>query len=168
MTDPLHGVGLRHDEAHGGGTARVQRPLVRGRHDRPTTWRSRRYCGRSSTPINIAGGEHEFTWFGFAQIAKAGALDIWQPDVAWCGGITETLAGFSTSPVEHNVPVVPASRRRNNGGRARHRGDGLRRPRRDSPPNDGRSRRMSCGFDEPRVVDGCLTPLDRPGVRPWC
>ena len=57
-------------------------------------------------PINIAGGEHEFTRFGFAQIAKADALDIWQPDVAWCGGITETLRILDIAR-EHNVPVVP-------------------------------------------------------------
>ena len=39
-------------------------------------------------PIRLAGGEHEFTHFGFAEIARSGALDIWQPDVTWCGGIT--------------------------------------------------------------------------------
>ena len=42
-------------------------------------------------PVLLAGGEHEFTRFGFADIARTGALDIWQPDVTWCGGITSTL-----------------------------------------------------------------------------
>ena len=41
-------------------------------------------------PIQLAGGEHDFTQFRFADIARAGALDIWQPDVTWCGGITAT------------------------------------------------------------------------------
>lgn len=39
-------------------------------------------------PALLAGGEHDFTHHRFAAIAKAGALDIWQPDVTWCGGIT--------------------------------------------------------------------------------
>ncbi len=37
------------------------------------------------------GGEHDLTPHRFAAIARAGALDIWQPDVTWYGGITATL-----------------------------------------------------------------------------
>ncbi len=39
-------------------------------------------------PTLIAGGEHESTQFGFAEIAASGALGLWQPDITWCGGIT--------------------------------------------------------------------------------
>ena len=46
---------------------------------------------RKIRPINMAGGEHEFTAHGFAEIARAGAYDIWQPDITWCGGITAGL-----------------------------------------------------------------------------
>jgi L-alanine-DL-glutamate epimerase-like enolase superfamily enzyme len=42
-------------------------------------------------PISMAGGEHEFTSLGFAEIARTGAYDIWQPDITWCGGITAGL-----------------------------------------------------------------------------
>ena len=42
-------------------------------------------------PVLLAGGEHEFTHFGFREIAQANALDIWQPDITWCGGITAGL-----------------------------------------------------------------------------
>lgn len=42
-------------------------------------------------PISMAGGEHEFTTLGFAEIARTGAYDIWQPDITWCGGITAGL-----------------------------------------------------------------------------
>ncbi len=42
-------------------------------------------------PVQLAGGEHEFTQFGFGEVARSGALDIWQPDVTWCGGITATV-----------------------------------------------------------------------------
>ena len=41
-------------------------------------------------PVQLAGGEHDFTHHRFAAIAAAGALDIWQPDVTWCGGVTAT------------------------------------------------------------------------------
>ena len=43
---------------------------------------------RQIKPVLLAGGEHDFTHHRFAAIAQAGALDIWQPDVTWCGGIT--------------------------------------------------------------------------------
>ena len=43
---------------------------------------------RQIKPAQLAGGEHDFTHHRFAAIAQAGALDIWQPDVTWCGGIT--------------------------------------------------------------------------------
>ncbi|MBN4064611.1 hypothetical protein JYU04_02635 [Dehalococcoides mccartyi] len=46
---------------------------------------------RKISPVNMAGGEHEFTAHGFAEIAKAEAYDIWQPDITWCGGITAGL-----------------------------------------------------------------------------
>ena len=111
-------------------------------------------------PINLAGGEHEFTRFGFAQIARAGALDIWQPDVAWCGGITETLRILDIAR-EHNVPVVP------------HRGGeiwGLHviaatdcEDLAETHPERWEDSTDELWLDEPRVVDGYLTPLDRPG-----
>ena len=41
---------------------------------------------RLSTPI--AGGENEHTLFGFKQLLGAGALDIAQPDLGSCGGIS--------------------------------------------------------------------------------
>lgn len=44
---------------------------------------------RKETKIPIAGGEHEFTHFGFAQIIEKEAMDILQPDLHRCGGITE-------------------------------------------------------------------------------
>jgi L-rhamnonate dehydratase len=58
-------------------------------------------------PVLLAGGEHEFTHHGFAAVAQAGALDIWQPDLTWCGGITaglrilELAQGAGVSVVPH-------------------------------------------------------------------
>ncbi len=57
-------------------------------------------------PTLIAGGEHEFTHVGFADAARAGAMDLWQPDITWCGGITAGLRILDIAR-EHNIPVAP-------------------------------------------------------------
>ena len=57
-------------------------------------------------PVLIAGGEHEFTHHGFAQIASYGALDVWQPDITWCGGITAGLRILNLAR-EVGIPVIP-------------------------------------------------------------
>ena len=111
-------------------------------------------------PVRIAGGEHEFTRFGFERIARAGALDIWQPDVTWCGGITETLRILDVA-AEHGVPVAP------------HRGGeiwGLHviaatdcADLAETHPARWEASADELWFDEPRAVDGQLTPPDRPG-----
>jgi D-galactarolactone cycloisomerase len=43
---------------------------------------------RNKLSVPIAGGENEHTPFGFHNLIKSGALDIAQPDVGSCGGIT--------------------------------------------------------------------------------
>ena len=57
-------------------------------------------------PTLIAGGEHEFTHHGFQAIANSNALDLWQPDITWCGGITAALRIMQIAKDE-NLPVVP-------------------------------------------------------------
>jgi L-alanine-DL-glutamate epimerase-like enolase superfamily enzyme len=46
---------------------------------------------RAATDIPIAAGESEFTRFDFQELAVLRAVDIFQPDPAICGGITETM-----------------------------------------------------------------------------
>ena len=46
---------------------------------------------RSSTDIPIATGENEATRFSFRDLAELRAADIFQPDLAICGGITEAV-----------------------------------------------------------------------------
>jgi L-rhamnonate dehydratase len=46
---------------------------------------------RAQSPVPISGGEHEYTRWGLKQLMDAGAVDVLQPDIYWCGGITETL-----------------------------------------------------------------------------
>lgn len=45
-----------------------------------------RYTG----PVALATGEHEYTRWGHRDLLATGAISIFQPDVAWVGGITET------------------------------------------------------------------------------
>ena len=57
-------------------------------------------------PVNMAGGEHEFTDRGFAEISKNQSYDIWQPDITWCGGITAGLRIVEMA-IQDKATVVP-------------------------------------------------------------
>jgi L-alanine-DL-glutamate epimerase-like enolase superfamily enzyme len=46
---------------------------------------------RERCPIPIAGGEHEFTARGFAELIDRRLHQVFQPDVCWCGGMTELV-----------------------------------------------------------------------------
>ena len=46
---------------------------------------------RRSTAIPIATGESEFNRFDYRELAELQAADIFQPDLAICGGITEAM-----------------------------------------------------------------------------
>ncbi len=46
---------------------------------------------RASTSVPIAAGESEFNRFDFRDLAEMRAADIFQPDLAICGGITEAM-----------------------------------------------------------------------------
>ena len=43
---------------------------------------------RQKLSVPIAGGENEHTPFGYFPFIKAGAVDIVQPDIGSCGGVT--------------------------------------------------------------------------------
>lgn len=51
-------------------------------------------------------GEHEATRWGFRLLLEMGCADIIQPDVGWCGGLTELLRVAELAR-DHDVPVVP-------------------------------------------------------------
>ncbi|MBX3194136.1 MAG: L-rhamnonate dehydratase [Microbacteriaceae bacterium] len=55
--------------------------------------------------VLLTTGEHEATRWGFRQLLEAG-VDIIQPDVGWCGGITELLK-ISALADAHGALVVP-------------------------------------------------------------
>jgi len=46
-------------------------------------------CERS--PVPIAGGEHEYTAKAFEELMERRAHAVYQPDVCWCGGLTELV-----------------------------------------------------------------------------
>ena len=56
--------------------------------------------------IPIAGGEHEFTLYGFRELLEARALDYIQFDTNRVGGITQArkIAALAEA---HSVPVIP-------------------------------------------------------------
>ncbi len=54
----------------------------------------------------VTTGEHEATRWGFRLLIEMGCCDIIQPDVGWCGGVTE-LVKISALADAHNVLVVP-------------------------------------------------------------
>lgn len=54
----------------------------------------------------VTTGEHEATRWGFRLLLEMGCADIIQPDVGWCGGITELLK-ISALADAHGALVVP-------------------------------------------------------------
>ncbi|MBT3233949.1 MAG: L-rhamnonate dehydratase [Nitrospina sp.] len=51
-------------------------------------------------------GEHEYTRYGFRKLIEGRSVDILQPDVMWCGGLTELLR-ISAMAAAYDIPVVP-------------------------------------------------------------
>lgn len=60
----------------------------------------------NSMGIPVSGGEHEYTRWGLKQYMDAGAVDVLQPDIYWCGGITETLK-IGALASTYDLPMVP-------------------------------------------------------------
>lgn len=61
--------------------------------EEPVTADDKRGCAevRAQTDIPIAAGESEFTRFDFRDLVDLRAVDILQPDLAICGGLTEGI-----------------------------------------------------------------------------
>ncbi len=83
---------------------------------------------KSRLSMKIAGGESEFSRFGFRHFLAADCVDIIQPDVAACGGISEALnialmatawgvecyphqwgSGISLAATLHLMSAIPAA-----------------------------------------------------------
>lgn len=119
---------------------------------------------RAAVRTPIAGGEHEFTRWGFRDLIARKVVDILQPDVNRMGGITEARKVWALASA-HGLPVIPHSSQAHNA----H----LIVSHLDSPliewfPDDT----LRCGYlihnelfiGEPRPVDGYVEVADRPGL----
>ncbi|MGH9662030.1 MAG: enolase C-terminal domain-like protein, partial [Bryobacteraceae bacterium] len=54
----------------------------------------------------IVTGEHEYTRYGFRQLLEVNGASIWQPDIKWCGGLTE-LRRIGALAAAYDIPVIP-------------------------------------------------------------
>jgi L-rhamnonate dehydratase len=63
---------------------------------------------RETAPMPISGGEHEFTRWGHKELLEREAVDILQPDIHRCGGLTELLR-IDAMASARDVPVIPHS-----------------------------------------------------------
>jgi L-rhamnonate dehydratase len=54
----------------------------------------------------IATGEHEYGRYGFRYLLEHNAASIWQPDLNWCGGLTE-LRRIGALAAAYDIPVIP-------------------------------------------------------------
>jgi D-galactarolactone cycloisomerase len=61
---------------------------------------------RAKLDVPVAGGENEFTVFGFRQLLEARAVDIAQPDVCASGGLT-ACRHIAALALAHGVQVNP-------------------------------------------------------------
>lgn len=61
---------------------------------------------RDDGTVPVAGGECEFTRYGFAELIEGGCVDIAQPDLGVAGGISEWMRIQSLASV-HGVSVYP-------------------------------------------------------------
>ena len=61
---------------------------------------------RARVDVPIAGGEAEYTRYGFRDFIAAGCADILQPDVCVCGGISE-IRQIQALASAHNLRLIP-------------------------------------------------------------
>jgi L-rhamnonate dehydratase len=54
----------------------------------------------------IATGEHEYGRYGFRYLLEHNSASIWQPDINWCGGLTE-LRKIGALASAYDIPVIP-------------------------------------------------------------
>ena len=58
------------------------------------------------TGLMITTGEHEYTRYGFRQLLERRCCDVIQPDITWCGGITEARRICSLAAA-YDIMVIP-------------------------------------------------------------
>ncbi|MDA0709383.1 MAG: mandelate racemase/muconate lactonizing enzyme family protein [bacterium] len=61
---------------------------------------------RDESPVPIAGGEHEYTSAAFEYLMRERLHTIFQPDVCWCGGLTELIRIYALGK-KYGLRVCP-------------------------------------------------------------
>jgi D-galactarolactone cycloisomerase len=61
---------------------------------------------RAAAPMPVAGGEAEYTRWGFRSLCTRRAVDILQPDLCACGGFTEAMR-IAALASAHGITVYP-------------------------------------------------------------
>jgi len=59
-----------------------------------------------SSGTMLTTGEHEYTRYGFRQLLEMKCCDILQPDITWCGGITEARRIIALAAA-YDIPIIP-------------------------------------------------------------
>mmetsp|Transcript_23484 Transcript_23484/g.37863 ORF Transcript_23484/g.37863 Transcript_23484/m.37863 type:complete len:426 (+) Transcript_23484:82-1359(+) len=60
----------------------------------------------STNTCLVTCGEHEYTRYGFRQLLEGKCADLLQPDVTWCGGLTEARRVVALASA-YDIPVIP-------------------------------------------------------------
>ncbi|MFT5368503.1 MAG: L-rhamnonate dehydratase [Candidatus Latescibacterota bacterium] len=110
---------------------------------------------RDESPVPIAGGEHEYTSVAFEYLMRERLHTVFQPDVCWCGGLTELIRIYDLGK-KYGFRVCP------------HRGSevwSLHAIAALDPDPMAESGRPWMGFvhGQPEVVNGSITVGDAPG-----
>ena len=145
------------------GIGRGARRLARGAVQRAGLRQLPRGAGLSPL-VPLAAGENHYTRWDFARLMEDKAVTILQPDLSKTGGITEALR-IAAMGSAFGIALHPQARRP---------GSTMRR---DALPRGDRQRRLLRGlrleFNPLRDMfgrsfeigdDGCVEPLDRPGI----
>ena len=56
--------------------------------------------------VMLTCGEHEYTRYGFRQLLERKCADVLQPDITWCGGLTEARRIVAMA-ASYDIPVIP-------------------------------------------------------------
>ncbi len=126
---------------------------------------SYREAAKITSLVPIAAGENHYGRFEFAQLREAGAVQIWQPDLSKCGGITEGLA-IAAMASAYRIPMhTHSSATGINHAATIHFMAAIE--------NSGYFEACVSHFNPLRDMfgttfeigpDGCVEPLDRPGI----
>lgn len=68
----------------------------------------RQLVEQRSHPILVATGEHEYTRWGFENLLNTG-VDLVQPDIHWCGGLTELLKIKAMASAKNRLCILHGS-----------------------------------------------------------